>query len=108
MSCCSTSTRSERMYTCLRRYSRNGRLRVAAAPYRGKNRIVGGAHAPGLRPVDGDYVFDHRYRIVVAGVIGDAGRQAFDGFKIDEIGGNTTLRADLDQSALFGALSRVL
>jgi hypothetical protein len=74
----------------------------------GNNRDVGGAPAPDLRPLDGDLVYYHRYRIVVAGVIGDAGRQAFEEFKINEIGGNTMLRADLDQSALFGALSRVL
>lgn len=53
-------------------------------------------------------MFYHRYRIVVAGVIGEAGREAFEGFKIDQIGGDTALRADLDQAALFGALSRVL
>ena len=53
-------------------------------------------------------MFDHRYRIVVAGVIGDASRQAFDGFKIDQVGANTALRADLDQAELYGALSRVL
>lgn len=53
-------------------------------------------------------MFDHRYRIVVAGVIGDASRQAFDGFKIDQVGANTALRADLDQDGLFDALSRVL
>ena len=53
-------------------------------------------------------MFYHRYRIVVAGAIGEASRQAFDGFKIDQLGANTALRADLDQAALFGALSRVL
>ncbi|HZC27839.1 MAG TPA: hypothetical protein VE287_12500 [Actinopolymorphaceae bacterium] len=51
---------------------------------------------------------DHRYRIVVAGVIGNAARQAFEGFKIEQVGTDTALRADLDQSALFGALNRVL
>lgn len=51
---------------------------------------------------------DHRYRIVVAGVIGDAARQAFEGFKIERVGSDTALHADLDQSALFGALNWVL
>lgn len=50
----------------------------------------------------------HRYRIVVAGVLGAAARQAFEGFRIEQVGTDSALRADLDQSALFGALNRVL
>jgi hypothetical protein len=51
-------------------------------------------------------VCKHRYRIVVAGVIGVAARQAFGGFKIEQVGADTTQRGDLDQAALFDALRR--
>jgi hypothetical protein len=57
--------------------------------------------------VDGDGVHEHRYRIVVRGLIGDVARQAFEGLKAEQVGCNTLLRGDLDQAALFGALSRV-
>lgn len=53
-------------------------------------------------------MFYRRYRIVVSGVIGHAGRRAFEGFTIDQVDGDTALRANLDQAALFGALNRVL
>ena len=49
----------------------------------------------------------HRYQITVGGGLGEAGREAFEGFKIEPDGENTLLVADMDQSALFGALSRI-
>jgi hypothetical protein len=49
----------------------------------------------------------YRYQITVGGELGEAGRQAFDGFKIEPDGRMTTLLADLDQSGLYGALNRV-
>ena len=49
----------------------------------------------------------HRYRITIGGGLGDGGREAFEGFKIEFDGQATTLAADLDQSALFGALNRI-
>jgi hypothetical protein len=52
-------------------------------------------------------VFEHRYRIVVRGAIGDAARRAFEGFKTEQTGSDTVIRGTLDQAALFGALSRV-
>jgi hypothetical protein len=52
-------------------------------------------------------VSEHRYRIVVRGVIGKAARQAFAGLKIEQTGSDTALCGALDQAALFGALSRV-
>jgi hypothetical protein len=52
-------------------------------------------------------VFEHRYRIVVSGHLGEACREAFGSFKIELDGMNTALVAELDQSALYGALNRV-
>ena len=49
----------------------------------------------------------HRYQITINGGLGEAGREAFEGFKIEPDGRGTMLVADLDQSALFGALSRI-
>jgi ABC-type enterobactin transport system permease subunit len=49
----------------------------------------------------------HRYRIVVSGVLGAAACEAFEGFKIEQVRGDTVLRAELDQAALHGALNRV-
>jgi hypothetical protein len=54
------------------------------------------------------HVLAHRYRLVVAGGLGEISREAFEGFKIEVNGGNTALYAELDQAALFGALSRIL
>jgi len=50
----------------------------------------------------------HRYRITIGGVLGEAGRQAFENFKIEPDGGNTVLISDLDQAALYGTFHRVL
>ena len=54
---------------------------------------------------NGGDVHKHRYQITVHGGLGDAGQQAFEGFKIEPDGENTLLVADMDQSALFGALN---
>jgi hypothetical protein len=50
----------------------------------------------------------HCYRITVFGGLGDSGREAFGDFRIESNGADTTLVADLDQAALYGALNRVL
>jgi hypothetical protein len=47
----------------------------------------------------------YRYQITIGGDLGDAGCEAFEGFKIEPDGENTLLVADMDQSALFGALN---
>jgi len=49
----------------------------------------------------------HRYRITIRGVLGEAGREAFEHFKIEPDGINTLLICDLDQAGLYGALYRV-
>ena len=56
---------------------------------------------------NGGSVFFHRYRIVVSGVLGAVACEAFEGFKIEQVRGDTVLRAELDQAALQGALNRV-
>jgi hypothetical protein len=40
-------------------------------------------------------------------VLGEAGREALDNFKIEPDGMNTVLISDLDQAALYGALHRI-
>ena len=50
----------------------------------------------------------HRYRITIAGGLGEIGREAFKDFMIEPNGTNTSLIAELDQAALYGALDRVL
>lgn len=52
-------------------------------------------------------MLEHCYRIVVSGRLGDASLEAFAEFKIEPNGRNTALVADLDQSALYGALNRI-
>jgi len=49
----------------------------------------------------------HRYRITLGGGLGEAGRQAFEGFKIESDDAGTVLVCDLDQSGLYGALNRI-
>jgi hypothetical protein len=49
----------------------------------------------------------HRYRITIEGYLGGAGRTAFEKFNIACNDGHTSLVADLDQSALYGALIRI-
>ena len=50
----------------------------------------------------------HRYRIIVAGGLGEIGQKAFSDFRIEANGTNTALIRDLDQAALYGALNRIL
>lgn len=50
----------------------------------------------------------HRYRITIAGGLGEVGREAFAGFLIEPNGTDTVLIGDLDQAALYGALNRIL
>ena len=50
----------------------------------------------------------HRYRITIAGGLGEIGREAFKDFIIEPDGTNTSLIGDLDQAALYGALDRIL
>ncbi len=50
----------------------------------------------------------HRYRITIAGDLGEASREAFMDFDIERNGPDTVLAGDLDQAALYGALSRIL
>lgn len=52
-------------------------------------------------------MLEHCYRIVVSGRLGNASREAFGDFKIESNGANTALMAELDQSALYGALNRI-
>jgi hypothetical protein len=49
----------------------------------------------------------HRYRITVSSGLGRLTRQAFGDFSIDVNGAHTSLTADLDQAALYGALNRI-
>ena len=50
----------------------------------------------------------HRYWIIIAGGLGDIGREAFGDFTIESNGTNTILTGDLDQAALHGTLNRIL
>jgi hypothetical protein len=50
----------------------------------------------------------HRYRIIIAGGLGEIGREAFADFRIESNGANTVLIGDLDQAALYGTLHRIL
>ena len=49
----------------------------------------------------------HRYMITILGGLGDTFREAFGDFRIEPNGTNTVLIGDLDQAALYGALSRI-
>ena len=50
----------------------------------------------------------HRYRIIIAGSLGEVGREAFADLVIEPNGTDTVLIGDLDQAALYGALNRIL
>jgi hypothetical protein len=50
----------------------------------------------------------HRYRITIAGGLGEIGREAFAEFVIEPNGTNTVLVGDLDEAALYGTLNRIL
>jgi hypothetical protein len=56
---------------------------------------------------DGGNVFVHRYRITIDGRLGRVAQQAFNDFTIEANGMYTSLIANLDQAALFGALNRI-
>ncbi len=49
----------------------------------------------------------HRYRITIRGMLGEAGREAFENFKVKPDGIDTVLTCDMDQAALHGALHRI-
>jgi hypothetical protein len=49
----------------------------------------------------------HRYRITIGGGLGRLTGQAFEDFNIEVNGVHTSLTADLDQAALYGALYRI-
>ena len=57
--------------------------------------------------MEGD-VRTHRYRITIAGSLGEIGREAFADFAVESNGTNTVLSGNLDQAALYGALNRIL
>ncbi len=50
----------------------------------------------------------YRYRITIAGDLGEIMREAFMDFDIERNGPDTVLAGDLDQAALHGALNRIL
>lgn len=50
----------------------------------------------------------HRYQITISGVLGELGREAFSELQMEYAGGNTVLSGDLDETALYNALNRVL
>lgn len=49
----------------------------------------------------------HRYRIIVAGRLGEVTREVFGDFCFEFDGANTGLVGELDQAALFGTLNRI-
>jgi hypothetical protein len=58
--------------------------------------------------VHGGDVRTNRYRITIAGSLGQTGREAFADFGIAANGRDTVLTGTLDQAALYGALTRIL
>jgi hypothetical protein len=52
-------------------------------------------------------VHAHRYRITIKGALGRVSCQMFEDFVIQPAGRQTSLIADLDQAALYGALLRL-
>ena len=50
----------------------------------------------------------YRYRITIAGGLGEVGREAFSDLLIEANGTNTVLIGNLDQAALYGTLNRIL
>lgn len=49
----------------------------------------------------------HRYRITINGALGKVSCQVFEDFDIEPAGQHTSLIAELDQAALYGALLRL-
>ena len=56
----------------------------------------------------GGAVPTHRYRIVVSGALGKVGRDVFWDLRVEGNGTNTALIGDLDETALYGVLDRIL
>ena len=56
----------------------------------------------------GGSVRTYRYRITIAGGLGEVGREAFSDLLIEANGTNTVLIGNLDQAALYGTLNRIL
>jgi hypothetical protein len=52
-------------------------------------------------------VREHRYRILLAGRLGQAGRSALGGLTLTDCGSNTLVTGDLDQAGLYGVLARL-
>ena len=50
----------------------------------------------------------YRYRITIAGGLGEVGHEAFPDLLIESNDTNTVLVGDLDQAALYGTLNRIL
>jgi hypothetical protein len=50
----------------------------------------------------------HSYRIIVSGRLGDAGRAAFEGLRIEPCGKDTALIGELDLPGLRGVLDRIM
>lgn len=50
----------------------------------------------------------HRYRMVVSGALGKVGRDVFWDLRGESNDTNTVLIGDLDQTALYGVLDRIL
>ena len=50
----------------------------------------------------------HCYRIIVSGRLGDAGRAAFEGLRIEPRGKDTALIGELDLPGLRGVLDRIM
>jgi hypothetical protein len=55
----------------------------------------------------GGAVPTHRYRITIAGALGEVGREVFGDLRVQGDGANTVLAGDLDEAALYGVLNRV-
>jgi hypothetical protein len=58
--------------------------------------------------VHGGDVRTHRYRITIAGSLGQTGREAFGFCGSAPTAPDTVLTGTLDQAALYGALTRIL
>ena len=59
------------------------------------------------RNTNGGDVRTHRYRITIWGGLGAMIRQAFEDFNVEGNDAHTSLTAELDQAALYGALNRI-
>jgi hypothetical protein len=50
----------------------------------------------------------HRYRIVISGALGKVGRDVFWDLRVESNGTNTALIGNLDETALYSVLDRIL